>query len=401
MPILSMINATVSPSVPDDAYRAFVMPCDLGSGPWRVGVKDCIDIAGFPTRQGSAVLADAPPAKAHAEVVRRLLDDGRWSLVGKTAMHEFAFGMTGVNARCGTPVNPHWPDRIPGGSSSGSAVAVAAGLVDMAVGSDTGGSVRLPAACCGVVGFKPSYGLVSRQGAYPEISSLDSIGVFARSVTMVEAAMEAIAPDFEKVRIDQVTLGVVQGETDADVLAAVRKALSVLPNVVRDLDGLEAGFVAGIALIGHESWNALKDYVEHPAMGEDIRARVLLGGAQTEEGLLAAQACRASLTAQVDAALQGVDALAMPTLPSVPPTLLQALDPRSVLPLSRFVRPFNLTGHPAITLPLTTAEGLPVGLQLVGRMGQDAALLAVARNVERLIAGATPFPPKSPSMQEN
>jgi len=377
-----------------DAFGALAADCDLGAGAWRVVIKDCIDVAGLPTRQGSAVLAGAGPAGGHAEVVAHLLADPRWRIIGKARMHEFAFGMTGVNPRCGTPINPAWPERIPGGSSSGSASAVASGLADMAVGSDTGGSVRLPAACCGVVGYKPSYGLVSRRGAYPAASSLDCIGVFARDVAMVAAAMEAIAPGFAPQSMAAPVLGVVDVAADGDVADAVAGGLAGCARVARDLPGLEEAFAAGMVIIGRESWEALRDFASHPAMGEDIRARVLIGGAHSPEALAQAEAVRARFTAAVDEALVGVDALVMPTLPSVPPTLVEALDPRAVLPLSRLVRPFNLSGHPAITLPLRTAEGLPAGVQLVGRRGGDAALIAVAEAVFR-------SSPHFVSMQEN
>ncbi len=134
--------------------------------------------------------------KIHADVVANLLSAG-CRIVGKTKMHELAYGMTGINAFEGTPINPRYPDRIPGGSSSGSAAAVAAGLVDFAIGTDTGGSIRQPAICCGVIGFKPTFGRVSRKGALPAQSSLDCIGPFARNLSMIERAMSAIDPTFQ------------------------------------------------------------------------------------------------------------------------------------------------------------------------------------------------------------
>ncbi|HWU03197.1 MAG TPA: amidase, partial [Novosphingobium sp.] len=167
-----------------------------GAGALTFGVKDCIDVAGLPTCQGSAVFADAPPASQDAAVVANLLASGQWRLLGKLTMHELAFGVTGVNPFAGTALNPLWPDRIPGGSSSGSASAVAAGLVDMAIGSDTGGSIRLPAACCGVIGFKPTHGLMPREGTWPALSSLDCSGPFARDMATIVATMQAMTPGF-------------------------------------------------------------------------------------------------------------------------------------------------------------------------------------------------------------
>jgi amidase len=165
-----------------------------GSGP-TVAVKDSIDIAGFPTRMGSACLAGARPARQHAAVVQALLAAG-CRIVGKTNMHELAYGVTGINRCYGTPLNPRAPDRVPGGSSSGSAVAVAAGLVDFALGNDTGGSIRIPAACCGVYGLKPSFGRVNRSGVHPVRSTLDCVGPLARDVTMIERAMTMLDPSF-------------------------------------------------------------------------------------------------------------------------------------------------------------------------------------------------------------
>jgi amidase len=156
------------------ADAVFVRPLALGGDGLSVGVKDSIDIAGYPTQAGSATLEDAPAALAHAAVVQSLLDGG-CRIVGKTNMHELAFGVTGINHFTGTPINPRYPDRVPGGSSSGSAVAVALGVVDFAIGTDTGGSIRIPASCCGVYGLKPTYGRVSRAGAHPATSSLDCI----------------------------------------------------------------------------------------------------------------------------------------------------------------------------------------------------------------------------------
>ena len=388
---MSILPAHSEPSCADTAKESCALPdphgalavaCSLGAGDWRVAIKDSLDVAGLPTRQGSAVLADAAPAAAHAEVVAHLLADGRWRIVGKANMHEFAFGVTVVNPRCGTPVNPRWPARIPGGSSSGSAVAVAGGLVDMAIGTDTGGSVRMPAACCGVTGFKPTYGLVSRRGAWPMESSLDCVGVFARDVALVEAAMTAIVPGFAVADEPRApVLGVLDPTVADDVGDAVAAAIARWGGACRSraLPGLDTAFDAGMVIIGRESWQALAQFADDPAMGEDVRARILAGRDHAPERLAAAEAVRQVFSHEVDAALAGVDALVLPTLPSVPPTLAEATDPRAVLPLTRLVRPFNLSGHPAITLPVLTAQGLPAGVQLVGRKGGDAALFALAR----------------------
>lgn len=353
-------------------------------GSLTVAVKDCIDLAGLPTCQGSAVFADSPPAAQNARVVDALLATGDWRITGKAAMHELAFGVTGVNEWAGTPVNPHWPERIVGGSSSGSAAAVAGGVVDLALGTDTGGSVRLPAACCGVVGFKPSYGLVSREGVHPAASSLDCVGPIARSVALVERAMAAMVPDYRPVAAPgHLRLVRLRPAVDAPVAETFDVAVTALGEtlVEGELPMLDPAFHASLVIMGSENWAAIGALSDHPAMGEDVRARLKAGAAHGPDAIAAAETVRADLITQIDALLADADALILPTLPMIPPTLVEAQDARAVVPLTRLVRPFNLSGHPAITLPVVGAEGLPVGVQLVGRRGEDAALLAVARKM--------------------
>jgi len=193
-----------------------------------VAIKDLIDVAGHPTRCGSAARADAPPASADAPVVDALRRAGA-RLVGKTALHEFAFGATGVNDHEGTPRNPHDPTRIPGGSSSGSGVAVAEGSAAAALGSDSGGSVRIPAALCGVVGVKPSYGLLPVAGVFPLAPSLDHVGVLAADVASAHAALAAMAPLGEapsprRIGVDRRALS----ESTREVRDAIEHALRAL-----------------------------------------------------------------------------------------------------------------------------------------------------------------------------
>ena len=214
----------MSPTFPP---HCLAQPLSLGQpdGPPCV-VKDTLDVAGWPTRGGSAALDEALPATAHATAVQSLLDAG-WRLVGKTVLHELAFGTTGINHHSGTPLNPRWPDRVPGGSSSGSAVAVASGAVPLALGTDTGGSVRTPAACCGVFGLKPSFGRVSRDGVMPARSSLDCVGPFAVDMATLVAGMRAICPDFGALPAlpADLRIGLVDVQAEAASRDAVRDAL--------------------------------------------------------------------------------------------------------------------------------------------------------------------------------
>jgi amidase len=357
-------------------------PRGAGAG-LRVGVKDSIDIAGYATQLGSAVYADAPKAAQHAAVVQALLDAG-CGIVGKTTMHELAYGVTGINGWSGTPVNPRYPDRVPGGSSSGSAAAVAANLVDFALGTDTGGSIRIPAASCGIVGLKTTYGRVSREGVHPRTSSLDCVGPFARELSMIERAMSLIDTTFIIQRPPAtIRLGVVNVAAETVIDEAVRQALDRTGIVSQPvtLPSFDAVFAAGLTIIGAENWAAYGHIAESPKLGADVRSRLLGARAITQEALRAAEVCRVQFRAEVDALFQSVDALVLPTLPDVPLSLEAAADAAAAIRTTRFVRPFNVSGHPALTLPLQTSAGLPAGLQLVGPRGADAALCSMARKI--------------------
>ena len=371
----------------------FVERLDLGGSGARVAVKDSIDVEGFATRMGSSCLADSPPAKRHAAVVQALLTAG-CRIVGKTNLHELAYGVTGINAWSGTPLNPRAPGRIPGGSSSGSAVAVAAGLVEFAIGNDTGGSIRIPSACCGICGLKPSFGRVSRSGVLPSASTLDCVGPLARDVATIEQAMSIIDATFRRQDAPSgPTVGWLDVEANPAVIDAARRALAAADVRLQraSLPSFAAAFTAGLEIIGAETWRAFGHLIECRTLGADVRARLLASRDITSTQLLAAEAVRESFRREVDAALERVDALALPTLPDAPLTLAAAADSRAALGSTALVRPFNLSGHPAITLPLTAA-GLPAGLQLVGHAGRDEALCALARKV----AGEPHFPEALP-----
>jgi len=370
-PTLSGIDPQMSIAAPDTPADAL-----------RVAVKDCLDIQGYPTRCGSAAFAGVAPASAHSAAVQNLLLAG-CRITGKTLMHELAYGMTGINAHGGTPVNPRWPDRIPGGSSSGSAVAVAAGEVDFAIGTDTGGSVRQPAICCGVIGFKPTFGRIDRRGAHPTNSSLDCVGPFARTVAMIERAMAALDPGFAPEALTKAPR-LARLRTDFDRTVGDSLILPIMAQgydmPYADLPLLDDAFRAGMIVIGHETAQAFGHLVTSAApLGDDIRSRLTTAMTIPAKDLAWAEAIRSSFTAQVDALLDTYDAFLTPALPTIPPLLTEATDPAKVLPLTRYLRPFNLSGHPAIVLPTLTSDGLPAGLQIVGRKGADAQLCAIAR----------------------
>ncbi|MBH0111892.1 amidase [Novosphingobium sp. YJ-S2-02] len=356
----------------------------------RVAVKDCIAIAGTRTGCGSAAFDAAPVETAHAAVVEALLAAG-CRIVGKANMHELAYGVTGANAHTGTPLNPLFPDRIVGGSSSGSAAAVAAGLVDFAIGTDTGGSIRMPAACCAVFGLKPGFGAVSREGAVPATSSLDCIGPFARNMAMIGTAMAAISPGFTvPCAAEDFVLGRVATSADAQIEAALDKVLQARSADVRriELPLLGAAHRAGITIMAAEMAALFGHLVGTGKLGADIDARLAAGLKVDAAAVREAEAVRTHFTAEVDAALETCDALVLPTLPSVPLLLREAGDAQGALRLTELVRPFNLSGHPALSLPTRTASGLPAGVQLVGAMGAEAALCGIGMALEGALEGA-------------
>ncbi|MDS0791212.1 amidase [Burkholderia pseudomultivorans] len=362
-----------------------------GPGP-TIAIKDTIDIAGHPTRAASRALADAPPAAQHADVVRLLLDAG-WQIAGKANMHELAFGMTGINDYTGTPVNPQDASRIPGGSSSGSASLVGLGAVDAALGTDTGGSIRGPAACCGVFGLKPTFGRVSRRGVAPAESSLDCVGPFARDARTLAAAMAAIAPGFDLARATTPAADctVAQVVVDADPAIAAALDGAVRAAGYRShaivLDDLRAAFDAGLAVINAETSHAFGHLVATGRLGADLDARLRAAATTTPVALAEAEAVRARITAQIDAALEHADVLVLPTLPALPITLEQARNGVSVIAMSSLIRPFNLSGHPALSVPLPLAGSpLKAGLQIVGRKGADERVCAVAAHLEAVLA---------------
>lgn len=368
----------------------FLLRLNLGGPGPTIAIKDTIDIAGYPTEAGSFSLLGKPRAACHALVVQRLLDRG-WRIVGKTNMHELAYGLSGINDFEGTPLNPQDARLIPGGSSSGSAVAVGNCVADAALGTDTGGSIRVPAACCGVYGFKPTFGRVSREGVLPEHTTMDCVGAFARDMTMLIAVMEAIDPGFaaeyaaaKRKAGTMWTLGTVKTDADPRILEAVDAAVesSGWKCSPRPLPGLTQAFSAGLDVMNREVWEEFGDLLLWGKLGNDVEKRLRQASEITPERVCRGEAVRHSFAQEVDAALEPVDALVLPTMPCFPPTIEAVRAGASPLALSSFVRPFNFSGHPAIAVPVPSATGIKTSLQLVGRRGSDAALCRMASDLE-------------------
>jgi aspartyl-tRNA(Asn)/glutamyl-tRNA(Gln) amidotransferase subunit A len=370
-----------------------------------ISVKDLFDIAGQPTTAASRVLAGHVATK-DATAVSRLRHAGAIFL-GKTNLHEFALGSTGDDSAFGPVKHPLDNRRLAGGSSSGSAVAVALLMGLASLGSDTGGSIRIPAAACGVVGLKPSLGEVPLDGAVPLSVTLDHAGPLTRSVGDA-ALLWAILADRPDVRLEpppngSIELGSVGGYfalvTD-DVRVPYEAALSALracgvrvrPVEIRGADRTVETYTH-LALPEAAAWHARYLETRPGDYTAPVRSRLQAGQTVTAVQYLTARQRRQTLTEAVDAALEDCQALVLPTLPIVAP-LIDAteviLDPveQQTMPVRaamlRQTQLFNLTGHPAITLPVKTT-GLPVGLQLVGRRGATAALLAVAAAIEGVV----------------
>ena len=375
---------------------AFISEFDLHTrdgidGP-TIAIKDSIDIAGYRTTAASRALAVTPVAIEHAEVVQRLLDAG-WRIKGKANMHELAFGMTGINDFTGTPRNPQDITRIPGGSSSGSASAVGLGLVDVALGTDTGGSVRGPAACCGVIGMKPTFGRVSRRGVAPVDTTLDCVGPFAREMRVLIGAMTAIDPSFDPHTAhrdaSKARVGIVAVDADVPIGKAVAHAVRHAGFASRGIELASIGdaFAAGLAVINAETWHAFGHLVDTGKLGADLLARLRAASNTTRADVEAAEKVRRIFTAAVDRALEEVDVLVLPTLPAFPITLEAARAGTSVITMSSLIRPFNLSGHPALSIPLPVENApLKAGLQIVGRKGADEKVCAIDAHFETALS---------------
>jgi amidase len=367
----------------------FITPLtSTGTGD-RLAVKDLIDMAGLPTTAGCrAVADDALPAAEDAACMtgtRAAERDGRVSIVGKANLHELAFGASGINHVFGTPVNPLDPRRIPGGSSSGSAVAVASDEADLAFGSDTGGSVRIPSACCGTAGLKTTHGRVSLEGVWPLATSLDTIGPMARDVAGVVAGMQLLEPGFEVAGILPATIGRFRPtDVDPGIDLAVDRALADVDCKVEEvgLPGWFGAFAAGGSILLAEAFAALGHLLERRhRLGEDVAERTEIAAGVTPESVSEAEVVRASWRSELEAAFSRVELIALPTLPAFPPTPDELDDLR----LTILTLPVNLAGLPALVLPVPTG-GLPASIQVVAPAGAEERLLAFGAVLERAIA---------------
>jgi aspartyl-tRNA(Asn)/glutamyl-tRNA(Gln) amidotransferase subunit A len=343
-----------------------------------VAVKDLVDVAGMVTTAGGIILPNEA-APRDAPVIEMIRAQG-CVIVGKTNLHEFAFGVTSVNPHYGAVLNPHDPSRVAGGSSGGSAAAVAAGMCDWAIGTDTGGSIRIPASLCGVVGFKPALGSIDVTGVVPLSWSLDTVGPIAPDVAAAAKAYTMMSGEPVSLQqVDRPRVAVPRGWVaglDAQTAAAWRLVSSGVPEVeFVDRDQL---FRTGLTILLVEAATYHRRWVEQfpEKYGSDVLAHLKRGLAILGVDFVEAMRDRPRLIAAAGDAMEGIDALLLPATAIVAPLVSAGDEVRE--PLARFTRPFNTTGQPVVALPAPVpGGGLPVGMQVVGRTNADTLRTAL------------------------
>ena len=365
----------------------FITRLDQSGGGLRLAVKDLIDMQGLPTTAGSRAVADqAGPAAADAACLAGARAAGA-TIVGKANLNELAYGASGVNDHFGTPVNPLDPALLPGGSSSGSAVAVAAGDADVAYGSDTGGSIRVPAAYCGVSGLKTTHGRVPMDGVWALAPSLDTVGPMAVDVAGLVTGMALLEPGFTVAASPAVSLGRLRltGEqSDPAIDSAVDEAVARTGIEVADLvlDGWRDALSATFSLMDVEVIAAdgglLDDPVSRAKLGADVRQRMLNAAKVTPEQADYAREFQRSWRAAFDRLFTAAQLLVMPSVPVFAPPIAEA----ATVSHTRFTAPINLAGLPALALPVPAAHRLPASLQLIGPAGSEELLLATGAVIE-------------------
>ncbi|MBO1325450.1 AtzE family amidohydrolase [Acetobacter sp. TBRC 12305] len=370
------------------------------------GVKDLFDVAGHVTTAGSVVLRDTPPATQDAAIVQRLKAAGA-IVVATLNMDEFAYGFATDNAHYGITRNPHDTARMAGGSSGGSAASVAAGFLPFTLGSDTNGSIRVPAALCGVWGLKPTFGRLPRQGAYPFSASLDVVGHFAGTLDdlistfhVMDASLPVAGPDVKTLKIAR--LG---GWFAADIVPALEQAIAHVCNALGTADRIELpetpqARAASFLITACEGGNLHLPRLRAQAMAYDAatRDRLLAGAMLPANTYIQAQRFRSRFRRAVHAAFRQADVLIAPAVACEAPRLdSPTIEIGGKLVSARanlgcFTQPISLPGLPVLTLPLLDTHTLPLGLQLVAAPGRETALFSVARELARQgLAGRVPM----------
>ena len=397
------MSSPASGSPPHDPLGAFCLENHAavkgsGSGPLSgltFAAKDVFDVEGSRTGFGSPTWLDThPAAEATAPAVQRLLDAGA-DMIGKALSDELTYSLNGQNAHYGTPVNPAAPGRIPGGSSSGSASAVAGGLVDFALGTDCGGSVRLPASYCGILGIRPSHGRVSLEGVSPFTWSFDVAGWFARDADVFVAVGDVLLeygeelPPPSRLLLASDAFGLVDREVAEALAPAVELATSTIgerEDVTVSPDGLFGWFETFRVIQAWEIWSNHREWIieSKPEFGPGIRDRVEWASRVTDKQAEAARARRSEIVERIRGLFGEGDVLCLPTSPRVAPlidTPQDELEDRVRSQAMSLLCIAGLAGLPQVSLPLATLDGLPLGFSLVGPWGYDRQLLALARQI--------------------
>ena len=384
-----------------------------------IAIKDLIDVEGFHTTIGSKFFANNI-AKEDAFVVEKLRQSGAL-INGKTNTHEIALGITGNNPHYGTARNPWNTERIPGGSSSGSAIAVATGMALGALGTDTGGSIRIPASLCGIVGFKPTRGRVSTRGVFPLSWNLDHVGPLTKCVKdaaiilQVISAFDAIDPSSIKMLtgdylghlVDDMEgrkIAIGSGEfietSDPEVLNAVREAAKVFESKGCKIEKVNVDWMRDAALANKTMTQSDGAAVhrdrlkEHPELfGDDIRRRLEDGTKTTSTEYILARRTQAEVTKRCELFFEAYDFLIVPTTPIAAPSIEGHDAVEQAGRLTRFTAPFNLTGLPALSIPCGfNSEGLPIGMQIIARAWGDAKVLNAGYAYEQATEWHKKFP---------
>ena len=374
----------------NEGMTTFITRYDTSGSGVRLAVKDLIDMVGEPTTAGCRAVAErAAPAQRDAACLAGAREAGA-RIVGRTNLHELALGVTGVNQWYGTPVNPLDPSRVPGGSSSGSAVAVATDEADVAYGSDTGGSIRIPAACCGIAGLKTTWGRISLEGVWPLAPSFDTVGPMARTVAGLVTGMQLLEPSFSvgAVGADDLVVGRLPIEADPAITSALDRALGLVGWDCRELavpGWDDATLQAGLLLVV-EAWQSDSVLVaENPeGISDGVRGRLELGGSFDGDTVEAAWRVQRAWKQTLERTFAEVDFLVTPTLSIFPPHLEDGDD----LLVSRCTLPVNLAGVPALSLPVPTGGPLPASMQLIGPAHSEERLLAAGRLLEGALTSA-------------
>lgn len=387
-------------NITNDRFNAFLDLSEVSvfhaqSGPLTgltLAVKDIFDVAGYPTGCGNPQKqAEAVPAAATAPAVQKLLDAGA-RFVGKTQTEELAFSMLGQNVHFPHPVNPAAPGRVTGGSSSGSAAAVAGGLADIATGSDTGGSIRAPASFCGLVGLRTTHGAISLKGTMPLAPSFDTFGWFARDIEIYEKVGEVLLGGGSTLdrplrieALDTLLMGPEEVAEYARLASVVADVLGRARETAAPPQSIDALYWATRKLQAREAWDAHGAWIEQPGrkLGEAVFQRFLFGKSISDEDVKRESEIRAAFTAWLRDLLADDGILVMPTVPcpaprsDAGPQIFSDFREQAI----RLLCWSGLSGFPQITLPLGTVADVPFGISLLGPAGSDLALIATGKAI--------------------